>query len=93
MAWYDAIGTGGWSGVIQGAGALAGAWGQYETGKEANALKKEQLEYEKQKDDAYNKKIDVAQANLDDAFSDSVLNTKKKKNPDGTDVVETAAVA
>lgn len=78
---------------IQGLGALAGAWGQYETGREANKIKRDQLAYEKQKDDAYNKKIDTAQANLDDAFSDSVLNTKKKKNPDGTDVVETAAVA
>ncbi|MDT8337570.1 MAG: hypothetical protein RQ763_00080 [Sulfurimonas sp.] len=69
--------------TIQGLGALAGAWGQYETGKEANKIKKEQLAYEKQKDDAYNAKIDKAQTNLDDAFSDSIfnVNNKKKKNP------------
>lgn len=77
-----------WGSALNAAGALVGAWGQYETGKEANKLKREQLAYEKQKDDAYKAKLDEAQINLDDAFGDSIFNTKKKKNPDGTDVVE-----
>ena len=77
-----------WGSALNAAGAIAGAWGQYETGKEYNKIKKEQLAYEKQKDAAYQARIDEAQVNLDDAFGDSVLNTKKKKNPDGTDVAE-----
>lgn len=81
---------------IQGLGALAGAWGQYETGKEANKIKREQLAYEKQKDDAYNAKMDEAQVNLDDAFSDSIFNAKKKKTTDedaATDIVEPTLMA
>lgn len=79
--------------AVQGIGALAGAWGEYETGKEANKLKKEQFEYEKAKDLAMNTKMDSAQLNLDNAFGVPVSGEKKKKNPDGTDVVESAAVA
>jgi hypothetical protein len=75
--------------TIQGFGSIASAWGQYETDKQKNKLAKEQLDYEKQKDLAMNTKMDLAQSNLDDAFSNSALNKKKKFNADGTPVVDT----
>ena len=78
--------------ALQGIGAFADAWGSYETDKQKNKLLKEQFDYEKQKDMTYNAKMDSAQQNLEDAFSSSSLAPKKKKNPDGTDVVDTTTV-
>jgi len=65
--------------TIQGIGGLAGAWGQYQTDKERNKLLKKQLTYEQEQNDIANQKQIQAQTNLDDAFSTSDLNTKKKK--------------
>ena len=74
--------------LVSGFGAVANAYGAYETGKKKNKIAQQQLDYEKQKDLAANLKMDTAQSNLEDAFSASTLGKKKKKNPDGTDVVE-----
>lgn len=104
MAWYDGIADAfsgwdakDWGTVMQGAGTLAGAWGQYESDKSRNKLIQDQLAYEKQKDALANSKLDKAQASLDDAFSSSLLNPKKKKATDPLSGVEdttaTTAVA
>lgn len=75
--------------AIQGFGALAGAWGQYESDKTKNKLLNKQLDYENQKDLVATTKMDTAQSNLEDAFNNSAFGKKKKKkNADGTDVVE-----
>ncbi len=63
---------------IQGAGALASAWGTYEVGKESNKIAKEQLEYEKKKDKGVSDKQAQAQAELDGAMA-NVYGSKKKK--------------
>jgi len=73
--------------TIQGLGSLAGAWGQYENGKEANKLIKKQLQYEKDKDTYAKGQMTKAQTNLEDAWTDSSLNKKKK-----TDTLATGAL-
>ena len=73
---------------LQGVGALASAWGQYETGKQRNKLLKEQLDYAKKQDALALNKQKQAQSNLEDAFSYSDLNlNKKKKKNTLTDIV------
>jgi hypothetical protein len=81
MAGYGDYGT-----ILQGIGALAGAWGSYESEKKRNKLLDEQFKYEKSKDANAQAKLDKAQTSLDNAFENSMLNTtnKKKKNADGT---------
>lgn len=102
MAWYDGVAdafsgwdANDWGTVMQGAGTLAGAWGQYESDKAKNKLIREQLDYEKQKDALANQKLDKAQSALDNAFENSLLNPKKKKPTDPLSGVEdpSAAVA
>lgn len=61
-----------WGGLLQGVGSLAGAWGQYENGKETSKLKKQQLEYEMSKDTLANAKLDSQQKSWDDAWSSLV---------------------
>lgn len=90
MAWYDGIGQAvssafsGWDSkdtalTMQAAGTVAGAWGQYESDKKRNKLLSEQFDYEKQKDKVAQGRLDKAQASLDDAFDNSILNPNKKK--------------
>lgn len=67
--WESIVGTAGLGSALQGIGSLAGAWGQYESGKESNKLKKQQLEYEKSKDVLANSKLDAQQKSWDDAWS------------------------
>ena len=55
--------------VFQGVGSLAGAWGQYESSKDASSLKKKQLQYEMDKDALANAKLDAQQKSWDDAWS------------------------
>ena len=84
-----------WGLAIQGLGALAGAWGQYETGKKQAKIEQEKFDYAKQRDALADGKADEAQANLDNAFEDSILNTnkkKKKKTDDLTPALEPIAV-
>jgi len=64
--------------IIQGVGALAGAYGSYKVGKESNRIAKEQLAYEKTKDTNVANRQAQAQAELDGAMY-SVYGTKKKK--------------
>lgn len=64
---------------IQGAGALASAWGNYKVGKEQNKIEKQKLEYEKNKDKVTANKQAQAQAELDNAMA-NVYGTKKKKS-------------
>lgn len=102
MAWYDGI-TNAFSGldakdvgsIIQGAGTLAGAWGSYESDKKRNQLLQDQMNYEKQKDQYAQVKLDKAQTSLDDAFDNSVLNPNKKKKSTTptTDVPDPLAVS
>jgi len=79
--------------AIQGLGSLASAWGQYETDTKRNKLIKEEMDYKKSLDARAFAKADNAQINLDDAFSNSDLNTKKKKkkyDASGAEIVDTA---
>jgi len=64
---------------LQGIGAVAGAWGQYESEKKRNKLLQEQLDYAKKQDALSLAKENKAQKNLEDAFSYSDLNPNKKK--------------
>lgn len=64
--------------ILQGVGALAGAWGSYEVGKKKNALMEEQLAYEKKKDQQVSDRQAQAQAELDGAMY-NVYGTAKKK--------------
>ena len=68
-----------WGLAIQGLGALAGAWGQYESSKKQAKAEKEKLDYMKSRDALADSKSDQAQANLNDAFENSTLNANKKK--------------
>jgi len=70
--------------TLQGVGALANAWGQYENGKKRNKLLGQQFEYAKQQDASALAKQNKAQSNLDDAFSYSDLNPNKKKKKKDT---------
>jgi len=65
--------------LIQGAGALASAYGQWDNGKKKNKILQEQFDYAKKQDALALSKQKQAQSNLEDAFSYSDLNTKKKK--------------
>jgi hypothetical protein len=67
--------------LFQGVGTLASAWGQYESDKKRTKAMEEQLDYEKKKDKLALAKADEAQINLDDAFTSSDLNKKKKIDP------------
>lgn len=101
MSWFDPIIAGAGSlkaadvgSIMQGAGALAGAWGNFEADKQRNKFLQEQMNYEKKKDQYAQGKLDKAQASLDDAFDNSVLNpNKKKKNPATTDITDPLAVS
>lgn len=96
MAWYDGI-TDSLSkvsakdigSIMQGTGTLAGAWGSYEADKKRNQLLQDQMNYEKQKDQYAQSKLDKAQTSLDDAFDNSVLNPNKKKKSTTTDTTNT----
>lgn len=81
--------------IMQGAGTLAGAWGSYEADKKRNNLLQNQMDYEKQKDQYAQGKLDKAQTSLDDAFDNSVLNPNKKKKSTTTttDVPDPLAVS
>jgi hypothetical protein len=92
-AWYDGIVSGlsnlnanDVGSIMQGTGVLAGAWGSYESDKKRNQMLQDQMNYEKQKDQTAQSKLDKAQTSLDNAFDSSLLNplNKKKKNADGT---------
>jgi len=65
--------------ALQGFGALANAYGQYDTGKKRNKLLQDQFNYAKKQDALVLAKQNKAQSNLDDAFSYSDLNPNKKK--------------
>lgn len=73
-----------WGTVLQGIGALAGAWGSYETSKEATKIEKEKLSYEKNKDAIAEAKTQIAQDNLDSALSSVYTTTNKKKKKTST---------
>lgn len=100
-AWYDGI-TNGLSNlnakdvgsIMQGVGTLAGAWGSYESDKKRNQMLQDQMNYEKQKDQYAQGKLDKAQTSLDDAFDNSVLNpNKKKKSTTTVEVTDPLAVS
>lgn len=100
MAWYDGI-TNGLSSlnakdvgtIMQGVGTLSGAWGSYEADKKRNQLLQDQMNYEKQKDQYAQSKLDKAQTSLDDAFDNSVLNPNKKKKSTTTTPPDLLAVS
>ncbi len=76
-----------WGNVAKGAGALAGAWGAYETGKEQNKILRENLAYEKSKDAITANKQSLAQNELNNALvdvygKDEEDKKKKKKSAD-----------
>lgn len=75
-SWYNSRGAGL---AIQGIGALAGAWGQYENGVADRKQREKEFEYQKELDTKAFDKQDLAQSNLDDAFASSDFNLKKKK--------------
>jgi len=64
--------------LLEGAGSLASAWGEYEMGKEANKIAKERLKYEKSKDAIASRKRAQAQAELGGALA-NVYGTDRKK--------------
>lgn len=77
-----------WLDIFKGAGSILGAGATYFTGKEQNKLAKEKLDYQKSQDSKAEAKLDMAQANLDNAIS-SVYGTeedKKKKKTSATDL-------
>jgi len=74
--------------TIGGVGSLASAWGQYKTDKERNRLINKQMAYDKERNDKADAKLNQAQDNLDDAFSDSDFNVKKKKKKIGDVTVD-----
>lgn len=84
-------GLSGYGSIMQGAGALANAWGSYESSKKANKLLEQQFAYEKQKDAISQNKLAQNNKSLEDAFDLSPLN-KKKKNADGADIVDPLAL-
>lgn len=93
---FDNWSTANTGSLLQGIGSIAGAWGNYESEKKRNDLLNQQFSYEKEKDANAKQKLDKAQSSLDNAFDNSVFNlaTKKKKNADGTDIIDpTVAVA
>ncbi|MCX6075997.1 MAG: hypothetical protein NTW78_03830 [Campylobacterales bacterium] len=91
--WYENLGTGGIGGILGGVGALAGAWGSYENSKENNKLKKQQFDYEVNKDNRANTLFDKQQKSLDDAWTPLTPTiVPKKKNADGTDTIDTTAL-
>lgn len=63
--------------TLQGVGALAGAWGNYTTGKQQNKLIKQQFNHQIDLDNRAIAKEDAAQENFDSA-SQSVFGKKKK---------------
>ena len=65
--------------ALQLGGSLASAWGQYQTDKKRNKLIENDMAYKKALDARAIEKENKAQANLDDAFSISDFNIKKKK--------------
>lgn len=69
MDWSSAFSNINIGDTLQGIGSIAGAWGQYENGKESSKLKKKQLEYEMSKDTLANAKLDSQQKSWDDAWS------------------------
>lgn len=77
--------------LLQGIGAVAGAWGSYESDKKRNKLLDKQFAYEQEKDANAQAKLDKAQLSLDSAFDSSLFSgvNKKKKNADGTDIIDT----
>lgn len=80
--------------AIQGVGALAGAWGQYESDKVRNRLLNEQFKYAQSQDAMAIEKQNLAQSNLEDAFDASALNKKKKKyDANGNEIVESTETA
>lgn len=66
--------------LLKGVGAVANAWGSYDVGKRANKIAKEQLQYDRQRLAAQDRRRDKAQAELDIAVGDIYGQTKKKKN-------------
>ncbi|MDQ7044728.1 MAG: hypothetical protein Q9M32_02275 [Sulfurimonas sp.] len=70
--------------IFSGLGALAGAWGSYAGAKKQSKIAQEKLDYQKERDKLADTKMDTAQLNLEDAFSNSDLNSlnKKKKKKD-----------
>lgn len=74
-----------WTGLaLQGLGAVAGAWGQYESGKKQAEIENKKLEYQMGRDALADGKAEQAQSNLENAFlnSDMTQNKKKKKTTD-----------
>lgn len=98
-SWYDGIVNGisnlnakDVGSIVQGVGTVAGAWGSYEADKKRNQLLQDQMNYEKQKDQYAQSKLDKAQTSLDNAFDNSVLNPNKKKKS-VADVTDPLAVS
>lgn len=56
---------------LEGIGTLAGAWGQYEIGKQQNKLIKDQLKYQKQKDALALEKLKKREDDINQAFGAS----------------------
>jgi len=70
--------------IVQGVGALAGAYGQYQTDTARNKMIDKQFNYQVAQDKLALSRYNKAQTNLDDAFADSSLNPKKKKKKKDT---------
>lgn len=93
---FDNWSTANTGSLLQGIGSIAGAWGNYESEKKRNKMLEKQFAYEQEKDSNAKAKLDKAQSSLDNAFDNSLFAdiTKKKKNADGTDIIDpTVAVA
>lgn len=72
-------GSAGIGGLLGGIGALAGAWGQYQSDQKRNALLTDQFNYEKQKDALANTRFLNDRSMINDAFGITDPNIPKKK--------------
>lgn len=72
--------------TLKGIGSLAGAWGNYESGKAQNKMLKEQFDYAKKRDALVLAKLDERQDVINDAFGATTNKSNLMDNPFNTSV-------